>query len=80
MAHKFQKRWVLTRNANENDQLIDHKKLEDFMNRIVKEGVFQMEKGKQTPEFYHITIVIFQLWMIHTMVILNYIMIKWNSL
>ena len=53
MAHNYQKRCVFTWNVDENDQLIDHKKLEDFMNRIVKEGVFQMEKGKQTSRRHY---------------------------
>ena len=48
MAHNYQKRWVFTWNADENDRLVDHQKLENFMNSIVKEGVFQLEKGKQT--------------------------------
>lgn len=48
MAHNYQKRWVFTWNADENDRLIGHQELQNFMNSIVKEGVFQLEKGKET--------------------------------
>mgnify|MGYP001803246097 CR=1 FL=1 len=48
MAHNYQKRWVFTWNADENDKLIDHRVLEKFLNSIVKEGVFQLERGKET--------------------------------
>ena len=48
MAHNYQKRWVFTWNADENDKLIDHRELENLMNTIVQERVFQLEKGEQT--------------------------------
>ena len=48
MAHNYQKRWVFIWNADENDKLIDSRELENLMNKIVKEGVFQLEKRKET--------------------------------
>lgn len=48
MAHKFQKRWVFTWNANSNDELPNLEILQDFLNEYVQEGVFQLEQGSKT--------------------------------
>ena len=47
MIHNFQKRWVFTWNADESDQLVNHQNLEKLLNKIAKERVFQLEKGKK---------------------------------
>ena len=52
MAHNYQKRWVFIWNADENDKLIDSRELENLMNKIVKEGVFQLEKRKRVEREY----------------------------
>ena len=45
MIHNYQKHWVFTWNSDESDPLIDHKILENLLNEITVEGVFQKEKG-----------------------------------
>lgn len=42
MAHYYQKRWVFTWNADDRGQLVDHRKLEELLNEIAREGVFQV--------------------------------------
>ena len=48
MIHNYQKRWVFTWNADEYDRLVNQQELEKFLNSIVKEGMFQLERGKKT--------------------------------
>ena len=48
MVHNYQKRWAFTWNADEYDRLVNQQELEKFLNSIVKEGVFQLERGKKT--------------------------------
>lgn len=48
MIHNFQKRWVFTWNADESDPLVNYQSLENLLNELAKEGVFQLEKGKKT--------------------------------
>lgn len=45
MIHNFQKRWVFTWNADESGHLVDCLSLQNLLNEIAKEGVFQKEKG-----------------------------------
>lgn len=53
MINNYQKCWVFTCNSDESDQLIDHKILENLLNKISVEGVFQNEKGLKTcPTHY----------------------------
>ena len=52
MAHNYQKRWVFTWNADESGQLINYQSLQDLLNDIVKEGVFQKERGKKTSRVH----------------------------
>ena len=44
---------MFTWNDDENDRLIGHQELQNFMNSIVKEGVFQLEKGKETSRRHY---------------------------
>ena len=53
MPHNYQKWWVFTWNANDNDQLVDHENLENLLNEIAKEGVFQKERGKNTDRLHY---------------------------
>lgn len=53
MAHNYQKRWVFTWNADEKNQLVNQEELAKFLNSIVKEGVFQLEKGKKTNRLHY---------------------------
>ena len=48
MIHNYQKRWTFTWNSDESDPLIDYKILENLLNEITVEGVFQKEKGLKT--------------------------------
>lgn len=52
MAHNYQKRWIFTWNGNESDVLVDVKKLQDLLNGIVEEGVFQKERGEKTGRLH----------------------------
>ena len=52
MAHNYQKRWVFTWNADENDRIVDSKKLQELLNEIAEEGVFQKERGKETKRLH----------------------------
>lgn len=47
MVHNYQKRWLFTWNIDENGPLVDEKKLQNLLNEIVEEGVFQKERGKK---------------------------------
>lgn len=51
--HNYQKRWVFTWNANENGSLPDCKKLRKFLDNIVVEGVFQLERGTNTHRLHY---------------------------
>lgn len=53
MAHQYQKRWVFTWNANENDQLIDFNNLKNLLQEIAQEGVFQKERGEKTNRLHY---------------------------
>jgi len=53
MIHNYQKRWVFTWNADEYDRLVNQQELEKFLNSIVKEGVFQLEKGEKTGRLHY---------------------------
>lgn len=52
MAHYYQKKWVFTWNADESGILVDEKKLQNLLNEIVEEGVFQKERGKKTGRLH----------------------------
>ena len=52
MAHYYQKRWVFTWNADDRGQLVDHRKLEELLNEIAREGVFQKERGEKTNRLH----------------------------
>ena len=52
MAHYYQKKWVFTWNADESGILVDAKKLQDFLNGIVEEGVCQKERGEKTGRLH----------------------------
>jgi hypothetical protein len=52
MIHNFQKRWVFTWNADDCDKLVDRKNLEELLNEIAKEGVFQKERGEKTNRLH----------------------------
>lgn len=53
MIHNFQKRWVFTWNADLSDQIIEVNKLEELLNEIAKEGVFQKERGEKTNRIHY---------------------------
>lgn len=52
MAHNYQKRWVFTWNADESGRIVDPKKLQELLNEIGEEGVFQKERGKKTKRLH----------------------------
>ena len=45
MAHNYQKRWVFTWNADENDRIVDSKKLQELLNEIAEEGGISERAG-----------------------------------
>ena len=53
MIHNFQKRWVFTWNADESDRLVDCQSLQNLLNEIAKEGVFQKERGDKTGRLHY---------------------------
>lgn len=53
MAHNYQKRWVFTWNADDDDQLVDYHKLQNLLNEISKQGVFQSERGKKSARIHY---------------------------
>lgn len=48
MTHYYQKKWIFTWNMDESGTLVDDKKLQNLLNEIVEEGVFQKERGEKT--------------------------------
>ena len=48
MIHSLQKRWVFTWNANEDDRLPSASSVQDLLNKIASEAVFQLEVGETT--------------------------------
>ena len=52
MAHYYQKKWVFTWNTDENGILVNETKLQNLLNEIVEEGVFQKERGKKTGRLH----------------------------
>ena len=52
MAHYYQKKWVFTWNTDESGILVDEKKLQNLLNEIVEEGVFQKERGEKTGRLH----------------------------
>ena len=52
MAHYYQKKLVFTWNMDENGILVDDKKLQNLLNRIAEEGVFQKERGEKTGRLH----------------------------
>lgn len=52
MAHYYQKKWVFTWNTDENGILVDEKKLQNLLNEIVEEGIFQKERGEKTGRLH----------------------------
>ena len=53
MPHYYQKKWVFTWNADNDGNLVRHKDLETFLNKITKSGVFQKEKGKNSSRLHY---------------------------
>lgn len=53
MAHYYQKKWVFTWNAKDDGQLIDCHKLQNLLNNISKQGVFQCERGKKNARIHY---------------------------
>jgi len=53
MAHYYQKKWVFTWNIGESGLLVDEKKLQNLLNEIVEEGVFQKERGETTGRLHY---------------------------
>ena len=53
MAHYYQKKWVFTWNANGDGQLVDCHKLQNLLNEISKQGVFQSERGKKNARMHY---------------------------
>ena len=53
MAHHYQKRWVFTWNAEDDDTLVSTERLTKLLDRITVEGVFQEEQGKKTARRHH---------------------------
>jgi len=53
MAHYYQKKWVFTWNANDDGQLVDCHKLQNLLNEISKQGVFQSERGKKNARMHY---------------------------
>jgi len=52
MAHYYQKKWVFTWNIDESGILVDEKRLQNLLNEIVEEGVFQKERGEKTGRLH----------------------------
>ena len=52
MAHYYQKKWVFTWNMDESGRLVDEKNLQNLLNEIVEEGVFQKERGEKTGRLH----------------------------
>lgn len=52
MAHYYQKKWVFTWNTDESGILVNETKLQNLLNEIVEEGVFQKERGKKTGRLH----------------------------
>lgn len=52
MAHYYQKKWVFTWNMDESERLVDEKNLQNLLNEIVEEGVFQKERGEKTGRLH----------------------------
>jgi len=48
MIHNYQKRWVFTWNSSEEDGLVSASFLQEKLNKISTEGVFQLEVGQKT--------------------------------
>ena len=53
MIHNFQKRWVFTWNAEESGHFVDCLNLQNLLNEITKEVVFQKEKGSETCRLHY---------------------------
>ena len=53
MAHYYQKKWVFTWNKDESGLLVDEKKLQNLLNEIAEEGVFQKERGEKTGRLHY---------------------------
>ena len=45
MAHYYQKKWVFTWNADLSGFLVKTGELENLLNEIAEEGVFQIERS-----------------------------------
>jgi len=53
MVHYYQRKWVFTWNANDDGQLVDCHKLQNLLNEIAKQGVFQSERGKKNARMHY---------------------------
>ena len=53
MVHYYQKRWVFTWNADDRDDLVDSRELQEFLSKIAEEGVFQKERGQKSGRVHY---------------------------